>query len=78
MVDAKKKRVSVATIYAGRQVLLLHPQREENPDRNYRELTATAPYFTDWTRGSFLSKMNARVDDRATLRDVNPVNKTSQ
>ena len=32
----------------------------ENPDRNYRDHVATAPYFIDWTRSSFKQERYAR------------------
>ena len=37
----------------------MHPQREGHPDRNYKELVAAAPYFIDWTCGSYSRDMRA-------------------
>ena len=47
-----------------------------NPDRNYRELAATAPYFIDWTCGSYSNQEKCTRGQPRDSTGVNPAIKT--
>ena len=48
-------RISICKLRRPTSTLIASPAGR-NPDRNYRELAVTAPYFIDWTRSSFLKQ----------------------